>query len=1049
MGLVCVASSDIPPRRNLPNAAEPWGRFIEKERAEIWRKLEASDLARGNLNKSFNGALGVVQNQISNLADVTNDMSTVLAESAVSQEEIAQIQDDLAENATVLTTLQSDLSTARSTLDAHESTMASLQTDLSTAKSTLDGVQNDLAANATVLTTLQSDLSTAKSTLGAHESTMTSLQTDLSTAKGTLTSLQSDLGSARSDLATVQTDLAQAKSDIAAAKSSMNDLTTTVSSVDGKATTSGKAPTTGDASGKPEGAMWYVMDASGNLTGTYILKSGTWVEYAWGSSSIADAAITNAKIANLDAGKITSGYVDAARIAANSITADKLLVGGGGDYSPNPTFDPAGPLLGTPHSWIPGNGGHSVQLTARDNVFPDSTAFPVAKGDTFYITCEAAHLSGTAPLSLGLWWTVRPINATSNATSIQPYDNLTLATDLGWSANNSDWHTYAATISVPTAASDAVVTAARGYIHMLVDLPGQETSAQNTWLIGNYHIYKVSDGTLIADGSISTNKLVANAVTADKLAANSVTAEKIVAGAISTDKLAANAVTAEKITTGAVGADKIAGNSVHADHLVAGAVTTEKIVAGAVGADKIAGNSIHADHLVANSVTADKLAANAVTAEKIVAGAVGADKIAGNSIHADHLVANSVTAEKIVSEAIGTDKLAANSVNAEKIVSDAITADKLAANSVTGVKIRSRAITTDKLAAGAVTTAKLSATAIDGMTITGATIQTSTNATTSGGVLMNSGGIFAYNNNGDVTVAINASDGSMWAGSMYATGTFQSASSGGRAVLTGDGISFYTPSGDYNGSIRAYNPGNGLFSVRITAPSFGITTAGEPDNYDAVRYDWMKSFLSDNYTTRNLFWSAIATSNEYNQLRSPDGSAAIRASSSGISTVSSSLTVSGGALNANGGMNCNGNLHANGNLYNANAYTNGPSGSYRAVYVRSDGLFLQTTSSRRYKQNIQYPGDITSPLLDVNIAKFVYNADVENGVATERVGLIAEDVDEAGVTWLVDYDDQGRPDAIRYELVGVAALQLIQKQAARIDALETRVAVLEGGTSGH
>ena len=505
---------------------------------------------------------------------------------------------------------------------------------------------------------------------------------------------------------------------------------------------------------------------------------------------------------------------------------------------------------------------------------------------------------------------------------------------------------------------------------MLVDLPGAETSAQNTWLIGNYHIYKVSDGTLIADGSISTNKLVANAVTADKLAANSVTAEKIVAGTISTDKLAANAV----------------------------------------------------------------------TTEKIVAGAVGAYQIAGNSVHADHLVANSVTAEKIVSGAIGTDHLAANSVNADKIVSNAITADKLAANSVTGVKIESRAITTDKLAA----------TAIDGMTITGATIRTSTNATTSGGVMMDPGGIFAYDHYGNVTVAINSSDGSLWSGSMYATGTFQSRSSGGRAVLTGSGISFYTPSGDNNGSITASDrPGDGLFSVRITAPSFGITTATEPGNYDAVRYDWMRSYLLDNYTTRNTFQSAIATSNEYNQLRSPDGSKAIRASSSGISTVSSSLTVSGGALNANGGMNCNGTLYANSNLYNANAYTNGPSGSYRSVYVRSDGLFLQTTSSRRYKQNIQYPGDITSPLLDVNIAKFVYNADVENGVATERVGLIAEDVDEAGVTWLVDYDDQGRPDAIRYELVGVAALQLIQKQAARIDALETRVAVLEGGTSGH
>ena len=86
----------------------------------------------------------------------------------------------------------------------------------------------------------------------------------------------------------IQSDLSKAQSDIAATESSMTDLTATVSSVDGKATTSGSAPTTDDASGKPDGAMWYVMDANGNLTSTYILKSGTWVKYAWASSSIAD-----------------------------------------------------------------------------------------------------------------------------------------------------------------------------------------------------------------------------------------------------------------------------------------------------------------------------------------------------------------------------------------------------------------------------------------------------------------------------------------------------------------------------------------------------------------------------------------------------------------------------------------------------------------------------------------------------------------------------------------------------------------------------------------
>ncbi len=49
-----------------------------------------------------------------------------------------------------------------------------------------------------------------------------------------------------------------------------------------------------------------------------------------------------------------------------------------------------------------------------------------------------------------------------------------------------------------------------------------------------------------ADGSITSEKLAANAVTAGKIAANAVTAGKIAANAVTTDNIAAGAVTAEK-----------------------------------------------------------------------------------------------------------------------------------------------------------------------------------------------------------------------------------------------------------------------------------------------------------------------------------------------------------------------------------------------------------------------------------------------------------------------------------------------------------------------
>ena len=84
--------------------------------------------------------------------------------------------------------------------------------------------------------------------------------------------------------------------------------------------------------------------------------------------------------------------------------------------------------------------------------------------------------------------------------------------------------------------------------------------------------------------------------------------------------------------------------------------------------------------------------------------------LAAGTVAAKHLAADSVTAEKVKANAITVDKLAANSVTTEKLVADAVTAAKLAANSVQARNIVALAITSDKLAANSVTTAKLKVT---------------------------------------------------------------------------------------------------------------------------------------------------------------------------------------------------------------------------------------------------------------------------------------------------------------------------------------------------
>jgi hypothetical protein len=144
------------------------------------------------------------------------------------------------------------------------------------------------------------------------------------------------------------------------------------------------------------------------------------------------------------------------------------------------------------------------------------------------------------------------------------------------------------------------------------------------------------------------------------------------------------------------------------------------------------------------------------------------------------------------------------------------------------------------------------------------------------------------------------------------------------------------------------------------------------------------------------------------------------------------------------------------------------------VVLRQDsgGILYLTSSSRRYKVGITDHELDLDALRQIRSVRFrdltgikdaaiaaaeargevPTDADVE--AATEGAswyyGAIAEEVHELGLTELVTYEDdpdhpgRQRPNGLRYELFGLAAMQLVRDQAARIDALEARLAALEG-----
>jgi len=70
------------------------------------------------------------------------------------------------------------------------------------------------------------------------------------------------------------------------------------------------------------------------------------------------------------------------------------------------------------------------------------------------------------------------------------------------------------------------------------------------------------------------------------------------------------------------------------------------------------------------------------------------------------------------------------------------------------------------------------------------------------------------------------------------------------------------------------------------------------------------------------------------------------------------------------------------------------------------------------------------------------------GDARRQVGFIAEELDELGFSDFVEYDDEGRPDAIRYDRLTAALIPVLQQQQAQIEALTARLDALEQPEEG-
>lgn len=157
----------------------------------------------------------------------------------------------------------------------------------------------------------------------------------------------------------------------------------------------------------------------------------------------------------------------------------------------------------------------------------------------------------------------------------------------------------------------------------------------------------------------------------------------------------------------------LASGTVAAKHLAVDSVTAEKVKANAITVDKLAANSVTTEKLVADAVTAAKLAANSVQARNIVALAITSDKIAANSV---------TTGKLKVTEDMTVALLNVHKIQAGEIAANAVTTAALAAGAVDADKLAANSVNASKIVTGAITADKLAANSVTAVKIAAGTI---------------------------------------------------------------------------------------------------------------------------------------------------------------------------------------------------------------------------------------------------------------------------------------------------------------------------------------
>ena len=377
---------------------------------------------------------------------------------------------------------------------------------------------------------------------------------------------------------------------------------------------------------------------------------------------------------------------------------------------------------------------------------------------------------------------------------------------------------------------------------------------------------------------------------------------------------------------------------------------------------------------------------------------------------------------------------------------------------------------------GGIGTPHLKATAIDGMTITGATLQTV--ATANLGVKIDSAGLRAYDSSGNLTVNLSGSggviDGVAINGATVTGGVIQTAawktaariyidSTNGGRILFQDSNALELmaltslSSGEATFQIRDYTSSTttaGPIRIRIRA-SDGINfwgPSGTAQGYirgESDRLDiWSNQRIAVLAPSVTIGYSAqagatVQISANSQLLLSGPGSAQIDMPNTGIYTTSTwtQFAIAGPASTRDkwafrpvtaGGINRN-------MLYFLGGSANMPSTTIAAnLMMDSNGGIWLSTSARRFKRDIRDIDTDPYRILDVPVRDWVdaTAAMDDDTYSTRTPGVVAEEVEDAGLAAFVTYNEDGQTSGVMYDRLPLLLIPVVRDLRARLDRLE-------------